>query len=93
MHKNEVFLDTVIRIEDIYLQRLEDYVLLMKWSPFKEKVINIKCDVIVDAWLGQIVVTDGEVGIFLFTQTMPAVKLYHVQVFMSNVWLVLASFF
>ena len=27
----------------------------MKWSLFQEKVMNIKCDVIVDAWLGQIV--------------------------------------
>ena len=40
--------------------------------------MNIKCDAIVDAWLGQIVVTGCEVGIVLFTQTMPAVKLYPV---------------
>ena len=46
--------------------------------------MNIKCNVIVDAWLGQIFVTDCEVGIFLFTQTMPAIKLYPVQVFVSN---------
>ena len=38
--------------------------------------------VIVDACLLQIVVTDCEGGIFLFTQTMPA--LYPVQVFMPN---------
>ena len=36
--------------------------------------MNIKCNVIVDAWLGQILVTG------LFTQTMPAIKLYPVQV-------------
>ena len=46
--------------------------------------MNIKCNVIVDAWLGQILVTGCEVGIFLFTQTMPAIKLYPVQVFVSN---------
>ena len=34
--------------------------------------MNIKCNVIVDAWLGQILVTGCEVGIFLFTQTMPS---------------------
>ena len=34
--------------------------------------MNIKCNVIVDAWLGQILVAGCEVGIFLFTQTMPA---------------------
>ena len=50
----------------------------MKLSLFLEKVMNIKCDAIVDAWLGQIVVTGCEVGIVLFTQTMPAVKLYPV---------------
>ena len=51
----------------------------MKWS------LSRKSDeVIVDAWLGQIVVTGCEVGIFLFTQTMPAIKLYPVQVFVSN---------
>ena len=47
----------------------------MKWSLFQEKVMNIKCDVIVHAWLGQIVDTGCEVGIVL---TMPAVKLYPV---------------
>ena len=46
--------------------------------------MNIKCNVIVDAWLGQIHVTGCEVGIFLFTQTMPAIKLYPVQVLVSN---------
>ena len=46
--------------------------------------MNIKSNVIVDAWLGQILVTGYEVGIFLFTQTMPAIKLYPVQVFVSN---------
>ena len=46
--------------------------------------MNIKCNVIVDAWLGQIHVTGCEVGIFIFTQTMPASKLYSVQVFVSN---------
>ena len=46
-------------------------------------MINIKCIVIVDAWLGQFVVTGCEVGIVLFTQTMPAIKLYPVQVFVS----------
>ena len=35
------------------------------------------------AWLGQIVDTGSEVGIALFIQTMPAVKLYPVQVFVS----------
>ena len=40
--------------------------------------MNIKCNVIVDAWLGQILVTSCEVGIFLFTLTMPAT------VFVSN---------
>ena len=35
--------------------------------------MNIKCNVIVDAWLGHILVTGCEVGIFLFTQTMPAI--------------------
>ena len=38
--------------------------------------MNIKCNVIVDAWLGQILVTGCEVGIFLFTQTLSAIKLY-----------------
>ena len=33
----------------------------------------IKYNVIVDAWLGQIVVTGYEVGIVLFTQMMAAV--------------------
>ena len=60
---------------------LEDYVLLKKWSLIQEKVMTIKCT---DAWLGQIVVTCCEVGIVQFTQTMPAVKLYPVQVFVSN---------
>ena len=46
--------------------------------------MNIKCYVIVDAWLGLIVVTGCEVGIVLFTQTMSAIKLYPVQVFVSN---------
>ena len=41
--------------------------------------MNIKCTVIVDAWLRQILVTGCEVEIFLFTQTMPAIKLYPVQ--------------
>ena len=40
--------------------------------------MNIKCDVIEDAWLGQ---TGCEVGSVLFTQTIPAAKL---QVFVSN---------
>ena len=40
--------------------------------------MNIKCNVIVDAWVGQILVAGCEVGIFLFTQTMPAT------VFVSN---------
>ena len=44
----------------------------------------IKCNVIVDAWLGQILVTGCEVGIYLFTQKMPAIKLYPVRVFVSN---------
>ena len=42
-----------------------------------------KYDVIVDAWLGQIVVTGCEVGIVLFIQTMAAVKRYPVQLFVS----------
>ena len=46
--------------------------------------MNIKCNAIVDAWLGQILVKGCEVGILLFTQTMPAIKLYPVQVFVSN---------
>ena len=46
--------------------------------------MNIKCNVIVDEWLGQILVTGCEVGFFLYTQTMPAIKLYPVQVFVSN---------
>ena len=46
--------------------------------------MNIKCNIIVDACLGQILVTGCEVGIFLFTQTMPATKLYPVQVIVSN---------
>ena len=46
--------------------------------------MNIKCNVIVDARLGKILVTGCEVEIFLFTQTMPAIKLYPVQVFVSN---------
>ena len=36
---------------------MKHYVVLMKWSLFQEKVMNIKCYVIVDAWLGQIVDT------------------------------------
>ena len=55
----------------------------MKWC-LSRKNDEYKCNVIVDAWLGQILVTGGEVGIFLFTQTMPAIKLYPVQVFVSN---------
>ena len=46
--------------------------------------MNIKCNIIVDACVGQILVTGCEVGIFLFTQTMPAIKLYPVQVIVSN---------
>ena len=46
--------------------------------------MNIKCNVIVDAWLGQILVTGCEVGILLLTQTMQAIKMYPVQVFVSN---------
>ena len=46
--------------------------------------MDIKCDVSVDAWLGQIVVKGCEVGIVLLTQTMPVIKLYPVQVFVSN---------
>ena len=34
--------------------------------------MNIKCDGIVDAWLGQTVVTGCEVGIYLFTQQQPS---------------------
>ena len=41
--------------------------------------MNIMCDVSVDAWLGQFVDTGCEVGIVLFTQTMPAIKLYPIQ--------------
>ena len=41
--------------------------------------MNIKCDVIVDAGLGLIVDTGCEVRIVLYTQTMPAVKLYPVK--------------
>ena len=37
--------------------------------------MNIKCNIIVDAWLGQILVTGCEVGIFLFIQTLSAIKL------------------
>ena len=54
----------------------------MKWLLFQEKVI--KCDVIVDALLCQIVDTGCEVRIVLFTQTMPAVNVYPVLVFVSN---------
>ncbi len=50
----------------------------------QDKVMNIKCNVIVDAWQGKIVVTGCEVWIFLFTQTMPVIKLYPVQVLVSN---------
>ena len=50
----------------------------------QEIVMNIKCNVIVDAWLGQIVDTGCEVRIGLYTQTMPAIKLYPVPVFVSN---------
>ena len=47
--------------------------------------MNIKCNIIVDAWLVQILVTGCEVGIFLFIQTLSAIKLYPVQVvFVSN---------
>ena len=42
--------------------------------------MHIKCDVIVDAWLD----AGCDVGIVLFTQTMPAIKLYIVQVCVSN---------
>ena len=45
----------------------------------QKKVMKINCNVVVDAWLLQIVVTGCEVGIFfLFTQTMLAIELYHV---------------
>ena len=40
--------------------------------------MNIKCNIIVDAWLGQFLVTGCEVGIFLFIQTLSAIKLYPV---------------
>ena len=46
--------------------------------------MNINCNITVEAWLGQIVVTGCEVGNFLITKTMPAIKLYPVQVFVSN---------
>ena len=46
--------------------------------------MNIKCNVIVDAWPGQIIVTGCEFGILLFTLAIPAIKLYPVQVFVSN---------
>ena len=45
--------------------------------------MNIKCTIIVEAWPRHILVTGCEVGIFLFTQTMPAIRLYPVQVFVS----------
>ena len=48
-------------------------------------MMNIKCNVIVDAWLGQILVTGCEVGIFLFTQTLSAIKLYPVQVVLCQI--------
>ena len=51
--------------------------------PGKSDELHEVC-VIVDARLGQIFVTGCEVGIVLFTQTMPAIKLYPVQVFVSN---------
>ena len=35
--------------------------------------MNIKCDVIADAWLGQIVDTGCEVGIVLFIVLSPSV--------------------
>ena len=47
----------------------------------QEKVMNMKCNVIVDAWLGKIAVPVCALGIFLFTLTIPAIKLYSVQVF------------
>ena len=51
----------------------------MKWSGvYPGKMMNIKSNVIIDAWLGQILVAGCEIGIFLFTQTMPA------SVFVSN---------
>ena len=40
--------------------------------------MNIECTVIVAAWLRRILVTGCEVGILLFTQTMPAIKLYSI---------------
>ena len=46
--------------------------------------MNINYNVFVDAWLRKILVTGCEVGIFLFTQTMPAIKLYPVKLFVSN---------
>ena len=47
--------------------------------------MNIKCNIIVDAWLGQILVTGCVVGIFPFIQTLSAIKLCPVQVvFVSN---------
>ena len=67
-------------IQKLPKQMLEDFVLLINWSLFREEVMNIKCDVIVDAWLDQIVGTGCEVGIALFTLAMPATKLYPVQV-------------
>ena len=70
-------------LKKLLKQKLEDYVLQIKWSLFQEKFMNIKCDVIVYACLGKLVDRDCEVGIVLFTQTMPAVKLYPVQVFVS----------
>ena len=47
-------------------------------------MMKIKYNVIVDAWLWQILVTGCVVGIFLITQTMPAIKLNPVQVYVSN---------
>ena len=53
-------------------------------ASIQEKVMNIK-RLFVDAWLGQIVVTGCEVGIFLLAQAMPAIRLYPpIQVFVSN---------
>ena len=48
-------------------------------------MMEINYDVIVDALLGQIVVTGCKLDIFLFAQTMVAIKRYPVQELMLRV--------
>ena len=76
MHQNKVLCTRnrgyIIKIAKVKASRL------CSTDAIPEKSDKYKYDVIVDAWLGQIVDIGCEIGIVLFTQIMPAIKLYPV---------------